>query len=51
MTSDSPMELIGVDFLYLGPCTGEVDYLLVTTNLFQVSLKFVQNLIKWKNCC
>lgn len=51
MTSDSPMELIGVDFLYSGPCTGEVDYLLVTTNLFQVSLKFVQNLIKWKNCC
>lgn len=51
MTSDSPMELIGVDFLYLGTCKVGIDYLLVIKNLFQVSLKFVQHLIKWKSCC
>ena len=46
ITSASPMELTGLGFLNLGPCGGGVDYLLVTTNPFHVSVKFIQHLLK-----
>ena len=39
MTSSSPLQLVGIDFQHLDPCSGGYEYLLVITDHFT---RFVQ---------
>ena len=42
MTSSSPLQLVGIDFQHLDPCSGGYEYLLVITDHLQGSSKYTK---------